>query len=71
MFPEIKSKQVNQQKQIRQDELSKNIQVLLKERTERKKVKDFKQSDKIRTQLSKMGYTIEDTKRGQRIYLLK
>jgi len=40
---------------------------LIKERDEAREKKDWKKSDKIRDELSKRGYVVEDTEKGTRI----
>jgi len=45
-------------------ELKSEIEVLIKERTDAKKAKDFAKSDKIRDKLTAMGIAIMDTSGG-------
>jgi len=47
--------------------ISGKIKKLLKEREEARKKKNFKQADKIREQIKKQGYAIEDTAKGPEI----
>ena len=44
--------------------ISEKIKKLIKEREKARKNKDFKLADKIRNQIKKQGYIIEDTKQG-------
>ena len=44
--------------------LSPELLVLIKERDDARRAKDFAKADEIRNQLSKQGITVEDTPRG-------
>jgi len=48
------------------DEIKK-IEPLLEKRLEVRENKDFKESDRLRDEIEKLGYIVEDTKDGQRI----
>ncbi|MFH2232650.1 MAG: cysteine--tRNA ligase [Patescibacteria group bacterium] len=50
--------------------IPKDIQALLDKRAQARKEKDFKKSDKLRDQLSKKGWIVEDTKEGQKAVLV-
>ena len=47
--------------------LDDEVMQLIKERDEAREKKDWKKSDKIRDELSKRGYVVEDTEKGTRI----
>ncbi len=49
------------------DGLPAEVQALADARVEARKNKDWKKSDELRDQLKAMGYTIEDTKEGQKV----
>ena len=53
--------------EYKEDELEERIRVMVKERTEARKNKNFKESDRLREEIEKLGYCVEDTKDGQRI----
>jgi cysteinyl-tRNA synthetase len=44
----------------------KEIQKLLDERVKARQNKDWKKSDELRDELSKLGWVVEDTKEGQK-----
>ena len=48
-------------------EIPDDIKRLAKERDNTKKIKDFKESDRIRRLIEEKGYLVEDTKEGYRI----
>ncbi|MBU1032316.1 cysteine--tRNA ligase [Patescibacteria group bacterium] len=50
--------------------IPKDIQALLDKRAQARKEKNFKKSDKLRDQLSKKGWIVEDTKEGQKAVLV-
>ena len=43
------------------------IQALADERVQARKDKNWKRSDELRDQLKALGYTVEDTKEGQKV----
>ena len=50
-------------------EIADDIKILVAERDEARKMKDWKKSDEIRKELSRRGYIVEDTEKGTRIKL--
>lgn len=48
-------------------EIPENVQNLLKERENARKSGDFKKSDKLRHEIKKLGFEIEDTQKGSKI----
>ncbi|MEM3442586.1 MAG: cysteine--tRNA ligase [Candidatus Bathyarchaeia archaeon] len=53
-------------KEVKEEELPKEIEELIKEREEARKRKDWEKADKIREQLKAMGIILEDTPEGVR-----
>lgn len=51
-----------------EDELSENIKKLVEAREKARKSKNFKESDKLREQIEKKGYIVEDSKEGMRVF---
>jgi len=51
----------------KEDELPEEIAVLVKERAEARKNKDWARSDELRNQIVSAGYILEDTKQGQKV----
>jgi cysteinyl-tRNA synthetase len=49
-----------------EDELDAKVQELIEQRTMARKTRDFALADRIRDQISQLGYLIEDTKDGVR-----
>lgn len=47
--------------------LPQNIKVLIEKRQQARKNKDFDKSDKIRNEIEKKGFSVEDTKHGQKV----
>ncbi|MFH1822359.1 MAG: cysteine--tRNA ligase [Patescibacteria group bacterium] len=52
----------------RQDFLPKEIEDLITEREKARAEKDYKKSDKLRKKIEKMGYRVEDSKEGIRVF---
>ncbi len=50
-----------------EEEVPKQITELAEKREKARKEKDFKLADKIREEITKKGYIIEDTKEGPRL----
>ena len=48
-------------------DLPADIQALADERVQARKDKNWKRSDELRDQLKELGYTVEDTKEGQKV----
>ena len=44
-----------------------DIQVILSERAEARKAKDWAKSDELRDKLKEMGYIVKDTPQGQQL----
>lgn len=44
------------------------INVLIKSREKAREEKNFKESDRLRDEIEKLGYTVEDTKEGMRVF---
>ena len=55
------------QRDITQEPIPDFIQKLVDERTLAREAKDFKRSDELRDQIFAEGYTLEDTKDGQKV----
>ena len=53
------------------DELPEDVQKLIKEREEARKVKNYKKADEIREYLRKRGIFLEDTKEGTKVKVIK
>ena len=51
----------------KEDELPEEIAVLVRERAEARKNKDWARSDELRNQIVSAGYILEDTKQGQKV----
>ena len=49
------------------EELSDELKIILSQREEARKNKDWKKSDEIRNKLTQMGYTVDDTPQGSRL----
>ncbi len=49
---------------LEEDDLSKEVEVLIEKRQEARKQKDFKRADEIRDELLNMGIILEDTRQG-------
>ncbi len=49
-------------------EVSEEVKQLVRKRDEARQNKDFQESDKIRGELEEMGYVVEDTPRGTRVF---
>lgn len=49
---------------VKPDKIPASIRELIKDREKARKEKDFVRADKIRTEIEKLGYLIEDTKNG-------
>jgi cysteinyl-tRNA synthetase len=49
------------------EELSDALKIILSQREEARKNKDWKKSDEIRNKLTQMGYTVDDTPQGSRL----
>ena len=54
-------------KETTQIEIPKNVQKLLKDRLVARKNKNWTESDRLRDEINKLGFNIEDTKEGQKI----
>ena len=48
--------------------IDENVEMLKKERQKARKEKNFEESDRLRSEIEKLGYTVEDSKDGTRIY---
>lgn len=46
----------------------KEVQKLLEERQKARKIKDFKESDRLRAEIKKLGYEVKDLPEGQKIH---
>lgn len=57
-------------KNLKEDKISEDIQKILKEREAARKEKNFKKSDELRKKLNSLGYEVNDTRNGQRVYKL-
>ena len=55
---------------LKEIEIPKEIQKLVKTREQARKNKDFKKSDELRTEINSLGYEIKDTEEGQKISLV-
>ncbi len=51
----------------KEEKISKDIKKLVEEREKARKNKDYKRADKIRDELRKKGFIVEDTKEGPRL----
>ena len=51
----------------KEDSLPAEVEALAAERVQARKDRDWKKSDALRDQLKAMGYTVEDTKEGQKV----
>lgn len=51
----------------KEDAVPAEVQVLVDERAQARKNKDWKRSDELRDQIKAMGYILEDTKAGQKV----
>ena len=51
-----------------EDAIPEAIQQMLNERAEARKNKDWKRSDELREAIKAAGYTVEDTKQGQKVH---
>ncbi|MDD4272087.1 MAG: cysteine--tRNA ligase [Patescibacteria group bacterium] len=54
-------------KEATQKKLSKNMELLKNKRQIARDEKDYRESDRLRDEIEKLGYMVEDTKGGQRI----
>jgi len=52
---------------LKEESIPKEVQKLSAEREKARSTKDFKKADELRTQVKKLGYTIEDTDEGPRL----
>ncbi|MCK5320369.1 cysteine--tRNA ligase [Candidatus Parcubacteria bacterium] len=48
--------------------IDENVEMLKKERQKARKEKNFEESDRLRDEIEKLGYTVEDSKDGVRVY---
>ena len=61
---------LSENKNSSDEELTENlIEILIKQRAEARKNKDFKKADEIRAQLERIGIALEDKKDGTTIYI--
>lgn len=54
--------------QIKQEKPSREIKKLLKLRSKARTNKDWKESDKLRYEINKLGYEVKDTDKGQEVF---
>jgi len=57
-------------KKVKKIKIPKKVKDLVKLREKYRKAKDFKKADKIRKEIEKLGFKIEDTKEGPKIKLI-
>ena len=57
-------------KKVKKIKIPKKVKDLVKLREKHRKAKDFKKADKIRKEIEKLGFKIEDTKEGPKIKLI-
>jgi cysteinyl-tRNA synthetase len=53
---------------IKKEKIPKKIQELLYKRKEAREEKNWKESDKLREKIEKLGYTVEDSSEGMRVF---
>lgn len=51
-----------------ENEIPENVKKIVDQRQDARNNKDFTESDRLRDEIEKLGYIVEDTKDGQRIY---
>ena len=52
---------------LTEDEIPEEIKILVEQREQARKEKDFKKSDELRTQINDLGYEIKDSNTEQKI----
>ena len=55
-------------KAVEDIKIDENVEMLKKERQKARKEKNFEESDRLRDEIEKLGYTVEDSKDGMRVY---
>jgi len=55
------------QKEIKKEEIPKEVKELLEKREEARKKKDWKLADELREKIKELGYKVEDTEEGPRV----
>lgn len=60
-----------EEKEVSFDELSDELKGLLEERETARKNGDFKKSDEVRAIFEEKGFTIQDTKKGQKVFVYR
>ena len=53
---------------IKKEKIPKEVQKLVEEREQARKNKDFKKSDELRKEINSLGYEVQDTAEGQKIF---
>ena len=66
-FDKILGLELDNIKETEQIEIPVKIQTLLDQRSEARKNKNWTESDRLRDEINKLGYSVEDTKDGQKI----
>jgi len=59
---------LNIENELYRKSLPEKIKKLFKAREEAREKKEFKESDRLRAEIEKLGYIVEDTKDGQRVF---
>jgi cysteinyl-tRNA synthetase len=52
---------------LKEEDLPADVKELAEERGKARREKNFKESDRLRDEIEKQGYMVEDTKDGQRV----
>jgi cysteinyl-tRNA synthetase len=66
-FDEVLGLKIKKNLKVKKEKVSSSTQTLINARDEARKNKNWSESDKLRTELEKLGYKAEDTKEGTKI----